>query len=408
MKRRSFFAGTAIAAGAAGAGVLACATSVESLYEPSDTSTYVPESVVDGSGDGGDAGDAEPCTDCEDFPQLCTPDALCPAGLFDPNTPKGGDRLLPLATTINAIAARGPNDLWVAGTVGKVARFDGKSWAPANLGTDESMQLLWLFDSGELVFGSSILRFFLKGLETPDGATVTPTDAGWNGVQLSSEQYGSYHSVNIVTSVSTAPGAQWTWISMWSTPATGLSRMRRLVDGTFAIEPYGPDTIFSNSNFITGVHGHSPDVVWAVGEKGIAFRMTGADGDAPTMDTRSDVFDSQTANQLNGVWAPSDSDAWAVGAGTIVHYKVGSHVAEVVQNIPANVNLRAVTGTSSSDIWAVGDAAVVYHYDGQAWSRVKVAGLGARRPDLRAVHAVAPGTVWIGGKGIVLSLGGGA
>jgi hypothetical protein len=270
------------------------------------------------------------------------------------------------------------------------------------------MQLLWLFDSGELVFGSSILRFFLNGLGAPDGGTVTPMDGGWAGVQLPVADYNAYSSVNLVTSLSTAPGAQWTWISMWSSPSTGLSRMRRLPDGTFAIEPYGSAASSSNSKFMTGVHGHSPDVVWAVGQKGFAFRMTGADGDAPTMDLNRDVFDSQTANQLNGVWAPSDTEAWAVGAGTICHYSAGSRLAEIVQDIPPNVRLRAVTGTSNSDIWAVGDAAVVYHYDGQVWSRVKVAGLGARRPDLSAVHALAPGKVWIGGKGIILSLGGGA
>jgi len=408
MKRRSFYVATAIAAGIAGTGVIACATDVDALYEAPDASAPVPEPVVDASAPESDASDAEPCADCELFPKSCTPDAFCPAGLFDPNTLEGGDGFFPIATTINSIAARGPNDLWVAGTLGRVARFDGTSWTITSVGTDEAMQLLWLFDSGEVIFGKSILRLFMKGLDAPSGATVTALQEGWSGVSLRPAQYSSYRTVNLVTSLSTAPGAQWTWISMWSTPATGLSRVRRLPDGTFTIEPYGPSTIFSNSKFITGVHGHSPDVVWAVGEMGIAFRMTGADGATPTMNSRDDVFDSLSTNQLNGVWAPSDSDAWAVGAGTIAHFTVGSHAAELVRDIPADVNLRAVSGTSSSDIWAVGDEAVVYHYDGQAWSRVKVAGLGARRPDLSAVHAIAPGKVWIGGKGILLSLGGGA
>lgn len=413
MKRRSlFFVVMAMAAGAGAAGAVACASDVESLTGAPDTGTYLPDGAVDApqsdGGDTSDGGDAGPCTDCEYFPETCTPEAFCPAGLFDPKTPQGGGALLPLATTINAIAARGPNDLWVAGTVGNVARFDGTSWAPSNLGTDESMQLLWLFDSGELVFSTSILRFFLNGVDAPDGGTVAPMAGGWRAVQLPINQYTSYASVNLVTSVSTAPGAQWTWISMWSSPSTGLSRMRRLPDGTFALEPYGPTAISSHSKFITGVHGHSPDVVWAVGEQGVAFRMTNADGDKPTMDPKSDVFDSHTSNQLNGVWAPSDSDAWAVGAGTILHYTAGSPVAEIIQGVPANVTFRAVTGTSNSDIWAVGDAAVVYHYDGQAWARVNVAGLGGRRPELRAVHAIAPGKVWVGGKGIILSLGGGA
>jgi len=57
-------------------------------------------------------------------------------------------------------------------------------------------------------------------------------------------------------------------------------------------------------------------------------------------------------------------------------------------------------------VWAVGDGAVVLHYDGTRWSRMKIAGLGPRRPDLYTVWTAAPGHVWIGGHGVFLSLGG--
>jgi hypothetical protein len=65
-----------------------------------------------------------------------------------------------------------------------------------------------------------------------------------------------------------------------------------------------------------------------------------------------------------------------------------------------------VFGSSGSDIWAVGDHGVVLHYDGTRWSRVGIAGLGLRRPDLTAVWVPEPGHVWIGGIGVILSLGG--
>ena len=61
---------------------------------------------------------------------------------------------------------------------------------------------------------------------------------------------------------------------------------------------------------------------------------------------------------------------------------------------------------TKADVWVAGNAGVVLHYDGQTWSRVKIAGLGARRPDLFALWSPAPGRIWVGGYGIVLALGG--
>jgi photosystem II stability/assembly factor-like uncharacterized protein len=79
---------------------------------------------------------------------------------------------------------------------------------------------------------------------------------------------------------------------------------------------------------------------------------------------------------------------------------------DIVSDVPATENLHAVWGTSSSDVWVVGDGACVLHWDGTTWSRVKVTGLGERRPDLFAVWAPGPGHVWVGGDGVLLSLGG--
>ena len=79
---------------------------------------------------------------------------------------------------------------------------------------------------------------------------------------------------------------------------------------------------------------------------------------------------------------------------------------DVVSGVPTTGNLKAVWGSSSADIWAVGDAGLVLHYDGQTWSRVKVAGQGLRRPNLTTVWVAAPGHVWVGGEGVILSLGG--
>ena len=78
----------------------------------------------------------------------------------------------------------------------------------------------------------------------------------------------------------------------------------------------------------------------------------------------------------------------------------------MVSGIPTDEDLRAIWGSSSRDIWVVGDAGVVLRYDGTSWSRVKIAGLDGRRPNLTTVWGAARDHVWIGGQGVLLSLGG--
>ena len=133
------------------------------------------------------------------------------------------------------------------------------------------------------------------------------------------------------------------------------------------------------------------------------LHITDAQGASPVVT----AFDSQTWVQFNGVWAASASEAFAVGGvGTIRHYTEATSSWEAMPDVPATETLRAVWGTSRSDVWVVGDDACVLHFDGQAWSRVEVMGLGDRRPDLYAVWTASPGHVWVGGDGVLLSLGG--
>ncbi|AKU94240.1 hypothetical protein AKJ09_00904 [Labilithrix luteola] len=151
------------------------------------------------------------------------------------------------------------------------------------------------------------------------------------------------------------------------------------------------------------VHGASSDSVWAVGMGGGIVHVTGADGDNPVVTAHN----SRSFDALSGVWAASDTDVWAVGVrGQMRHYRGDSVLWDVVADVPTSVDLHAVWGSSPKDVWAVGDGAVVLHYDGTSWSRVKIAGFGKRRPNLTTVWLAGPGHVWVGGKGVVLSLGG--
>ncbi|MBN9164549.1 MAG: hypothetical protein BGO98_04675 [Myxococcales bacterium 68-20] len=388
---------------AAVAGVAACASTEAPVGVSPDDSVAVPDPALppDAGADAAPA-DAEPCADCEYFPEPCTADALCPNGPFDPKT--AGGSLDPRAR-ITVIRGRSPSDVWAAGALGTLAHFDGTSWRRSDLGSDETLKALWLRNSGEVAVGM-LDRIYARGLDGGDAGTAPSAD-GWALHKSSAAPvYQEYKSL-VFQSAWAAPGAESLWCATfaWHPGRTsGLWRLRHSPSSTFEIG-VGVEPALCHQSLpcsqMTSIHGASANALWAVGTMGAAIRVTNAESDTPTVA----AFDSQTWDALLGVWAASESEAWAVGMrGTIRHYTGDPSAWDVVADVPTTENLNAVWGSSPSDVWAVGDAGVVLHYDGKAWSRKKVAGLGARRPNLTTVWA-APGHVWIGGQGVFLSLG---
>ena len=353
-------------------------------------------SVPSPDADTGDAAGREtaPCTsdDCEYFPAACTPDVLCLDGPFDPVNPDVG---LDWRTRINVIRGRSENDVWVAGAAGAVAHFDGASWGISDVATKETQHVLWLRDGVEVAFGS-FQRMYTRGLGGDAVAAVSPGGWTWRELPKRPDDFGDRLRASWA-----APGSDVLWLATNST----LWRMVPAPDSAFEIQaglPSGACGVI-RCDQILAIHGASTKTVWAVGEQGTALRVADADTDAPV----ATPLNSMTHNGLTGVWAASDTDVWAVGgSGTIRHYTGEPVQWEVIANLPTNENLNAVWGSSSSDVWVVGNRGVVLHYDGTSWTRVKIAGLGARRPDLHAAWSPSPGKIWIGGAGVVLALGG--
>ncbi len=380
----------------------ACATDGETRPEDKPPPSTIPEPTADGGADATTAeADAGACADCDYFPETCTPEVLCPNGPFDP---KGlGAGLSPMAQ-INVIRGRSTNDVWVAGAMGALAHFDGTSWAVSDPGAKETLRALLLRDSGEIVFGE-VAKIFTRGLPVDDGGT--PSAGGWVVRDRSSIDFEYDPESLKLTAAWASPDSEWIWCATTAKRpgmANGLWRLRVSPSAppevTAALPPGRCSEIPCSQ--MLALHGAAADSLWAVGMGGAAVRVTGAESDTPTVTP----FNTQTLNALQGVWTASDTEAWAVGTqGTIRHY-AGDPVSWEVSNAPTKVDLFSVWGSSGSDVWAVGDDAVVLHYDGTSWSRVKVAGLGPRRPKLTAVWLAAPGHVVVGGEGVILSLGG--
>ncbi len=394
MKPRSWFLVASVATCTSAMVLGACANDGNaSLADPPLAEQSIPGS--DGGLDAGpDVVDAAPCIDCDFFPDTCSPDDFCSNGPFDPSTVGGP---LDLRTQVNVVRGRSLDDVWVAGAVGALAHFDGTSWARLPSGTKESMQTIWLRDSEEIAFGSFDV-LYSRGGAVPDAGTSA---GGWTPRAISSFPPGwSSSSTRLVTAWG-PPDAEW----FWTATQSRIWRLRVAPSGNYELAVGTTTdlcTAFSACQ-LTSFHGSSANDLWGVGLRGTTIRITNAQGGSP----EAKVFNSRTSNSLHGVWEASANDAWSVGgAGTIRHYVGDALVWEIVSDVPTTETLNAIWGTSSSDIWVVGNNAVILHYDGKGWSRVKIAGLGARRPDLTTVWAPAPGHVWVGGQGVVLSLGG--
>jgi hypothetical protein len=387
-------------------GVTACA-STEVLRDDGspDEPRVVPDAASgeDGGADALPAGnDAAPCADCEYFPATCTPDAFCLNGPFDPNAPGGS---IDLRSQFNVIRGRSPNDVWVAGALGALAHFDGTSWTRSDPGVRVTMRALWLRDSAEVSFGA-VEQVFARGLDVVDAGSE-PSAGGWTVHRSLTPPMFRSNDMQLASAWA-APGAESLWVAAraWRTGwTTGLWRLRLLPSSKFEVSYGVPPQVCVTlpCSELTSIHGASANELWAVGLTGATIRITDAESDTPTLE----AFNSQTWDALHGVWAASASEAWSVGAlGTIRHYTGHSLLWDIVADVPTNEDLNGVWGSSPSDVWAVGNAGVVLHFDGKSWSRVKVAGLGARRPNLTAVWVAAPGHVWIAGQGVILSLGG--
>jgi len=386
--RYTLVSGAGVACAMTGSFVAACASvDAHVNLDPEKTEVVVPEGDAGGA-DGADGFDS--CTegDCEFFPAECEPGALCPSGLFGADPSAGAD----WRTRLETIRARSATDAWLVGTVGMAAHFDGMEWKTVDVGTYESLKYVWPANGGELAFGS-LDRVFTRGLGAGEG---DPSPDGWAKRGKVTPPSGASRYV-------TAAWGRTGSSTMWVATMTEVWRIN--ADGTTLTPTTGVPTSVCSSQpckWLRGLDGASPNVVWGVGETGAAIRITGASGESPTVE----VMNALTWSTLSGVWAVSDTEAWAVGARGLIIHNVGATFGWQVVEVPTHEHLYAVAGSSSSDVWAVGDKGVVLHYDGTMWSRVKVAGLARRRPELLSVWVPEPGKVWIGGQGVLLSLGG--
>ncbi len=111
---------------------------------------------------------------------------------------------------------------------------------------------------------------------------------------------------------------------------------------------------------------------------------------------------SATKQTLNGVWALSATNAWAVGAkGTIVRFGGVSWSDQSVQS-PTKKNLNAIWASSASDVWVVGEGGTILRYDGSTWQDASP-GASVTTADLLTIWGFSKKQIYAGGvKGTLL------
>lgn len=122
--------------------------------------------------------------------------------------------------------------------------------------------------------------------------------------------------------------------------------------------------------WVTGLPSGS---MWMAGSGGTIVRRTGA---------QFEVIQAPDTTQLFGIWASSESDAYAVGGppaclpgapcGVIWHWD-GKTWGPAPGLTAAQRNLTTwfkVWGRSANDVWVVGGAGKILHWDGKIWTEV--------------------------------------
>ncbi len=303
---------------------------------------------------------------------------------------------------LNAIWGTGPNNVWVVGSRGFAARFDGTKWEVHRADTLLSLfsvwgsgpSDVWAGNSGEAVFhwdGSSWKKSSLGIANDDPRAVLGMAGTGPEDVLALVEPSWSF--------TSECPGR-------WGNDMVACPTIYRLsrIDGELAWRQasnpgYVCDNVYVDQQFCVGLNGLWMDPSgqpWAVGYSGRAIRPRGAA--TPPLVSGS-LDETHAITPLEAISGISPSDVWTVGGGGTIRHFVGG--AWRVVTSPTKAHLRAVWARSANDAWAVGDEGTILHWDGTSW-QPSPSPLDERPRALYGVWGDANGNTWIAGEHVLL------
>ena len=304
---------------------------------------------------------------------------------------------------LNAIWGSGPDNVWVVGSRGFAARFDGAKWEVRRASTLLALfsvwgtgpNDVWAGNSGEAIFhwdGSSWKESSL-GFATDDSrAVLRIAGSGPENVFALVEPDWDF--------TTSCPGP-WGFDNQVACPT--IYRLSR-VNGELAWRQatsgsYLCDTVYVDQQFCVGLNGLWVDPSgepWAVGHSGRAVRPRGP-AQPPLISGGLD--ETHAIIPLEGISGVSTNDVWTVGGGgTTRHFVDG---AWQIVSSPTTAHLRAVWARSANDAWAVGDEGTILHWNGTTW-QPSASPVHGRPRALYGVWGDANGNTWIAGEHVLL------
>lgn len=306
-----------------------------------------------------------------------------------------------------AVSATGPSDAWAVGQAGHVRvlaeHWDGQAWTPVDAPSAKDGHMR----------GVSALTpddvWAVGARSGPTGQNLTLADhwdgSAWTMVPtVDQEGHGFLFGVAAISAA-----------DVWAVGNGGLGvAMAEHWDGTQWRLAHIPLPNAPTSE-LDGVAAVGPNDVWAVGQATIDTnhaRTLIEHWDGSSWKIVRSPNRTGMANTLQGVWAVSANDVWAVGwSGTtqFPQLSLTEHwdgtTWSIIPSPAVPANLLSVAAVSATNVWAAGYllvgqdvTTVVEHWDGGAWTVVASPNPSPHQNHLQGITALPTGELWAVGS----------
>jgi hypothetical protein len=301
---------------------------------------------------------------------------------------------------LNASWAVSASDVWVGGSGGYAAHFDGTTWTRVATGTKAAIFGITAGADGT-VWGANGGYTLLK-LNRPTNGVAENVNASTNAIFDGISVAGS---AVFIAGATTGQPSDPILANIWrygANPEGGAPKVIPISPPCPGHEEPGERCVRLHA-----VWAESSERQWFVGEGGRAYVTDTSpppDGDNESVAVRLIEMNSGSLRTLNAIWGFGPNDIWAVGTqGVIRHWTGGNTKTDAWQSVPSPVthDLHSLWGSRPDDIWAVGAEGTVIHWDGTSWTQREIPYARDRRPRFYTVSA-AGDDVWIGGMNAFL------
>jgi hypothetical protein len=305
------------------------------------------------------------------------------------------------SVSLNAAWGSAPNDVWVVGSKGFAAHYDGSKWDTHRADTLLALFSVWGTGPNDVWAGNAGTAMFHWQGTSWEPSTLAEGDSRAVIAMSGNSQGEILALLEPSWSVTSSCDVSWGTIDVSCPSVYRLSK-----DGgtpawqAATSDPFLCKSLVTDQFRCVGLDGvwAGPDgEPWLVGESGKALRPV-SNADAGDLVATNDETNSVTT--LESVSGASATDVWAVGAsGTVRHYTGGTDWARVT--VPTSEHLRAVRAVSATEAWAVGDNGTVISWNGTTW-QTSAPPPSAHERGLYGIWGSSESGVWIVGEHTLL------